>query len=93
MFFRIDKSSNRINCYFLKGTEFSHVTGYNPDKFSQRMYIDYDPVTGRGLRTAHRIQVTIIPDSDQCPPTSSCKKVIISIISGSPTVGGKCFVP
>ncbi len=39
------------------GIEFSHVTGSEDAKESQRTYIDYDPVTGRAIRSALRQQV------------------------------------
>jgi len=39
------------------GTEYSMVSGYSADQYSQRTYIDYDPVTGFAMRNAIRIQV------------------------------------
>ena len=39
------------------GIEFSHITGTVDAKESQRTYVDYDPVTGRAIRSALRQQV------------------------------------
>lgn len=39
------------------GTEFADVSGYSPNVFSQRSFIDYEPITGKGMRTALRQQV------------------------------------
>lgn len=39
------------------GREYTHVTGAEPNADSQRTFVDYDPITGRGHRRAFRQQV------------------------------------
>ena len=41
------------------GVEFGHVNGYNPKYFQQRTFVDYDSITGIGLRSVTRQQVMI----------------------------------
>jgi hypothetical protein len=40
------------------GFEFSMVQGVTHDHLNQRTYVDYDPVTGRAIRSALRQQIT-----------------------------------
>jgi hypothetical protein len=44
----------------LGGLEYLQVTGVQRNEYAQRMYVDYDPVTGRSLRSAVRQQVQYI---------------------------------
>jgi hypothetical protein len=38
------------------GTAHADVVGYEPNEYSHRIYADYDPITGKGGRQAHRQQ-------------------------------------
>jgi hypothetical protein len=39
------------------GREYQEILGLNPQELTQMSYIDYDPVTGRSIRSANRQQV------------------------------------
>jgi hypothetical protein len=41
------------------GTEYAHVTGYEPDRQAQYMFADYDPVTGHSMRQGIRQQIHV----------------------------------
>lgn len=41
------------------GVEYTHIAGTEQNENSQRTYVDYDPVTGRAIRSAIRQQVSI----------------------------------
>ena len=42
-----------------RGVEFSHVNGYEPQYFQQRTFVDYDAITGLGLRSVTRQQIVV----------------------------------
>lgn len=41
------------------GLEYAFLTGYSADETTQRTFIDFDPITGRALRSGTRQQVII----------------------------------
>jgi hypothetical protein len=41
------------------GVEFSHVNGYKSKYFQQRTFVDYDAITGLGLRSVTRQQIMV----------------------------------
>ena len=45
------------------GLEYGDVTGYKPNVYSQRTYMDYEPITGYTYRSAFRQQVCMYLDS------------------------------
>lgn len=41
------------------GIEYTFVSGTTQNRYSQRTFIDYDPVTGKAIRSATRQQVSV----------------------------------
>jgi hypothetical protein len=75
------------------GFEYTHVRGYSPNFLSQRSFIDYEPISGKGLRNALRTQINFrVEKSPLFPYTfSSQDRCVAPTKSYSGYTGYGCF--
>jgi hypothetical protein len=75
------------------GIEYTFVTGTSQNQYAYRTFVDYDPITGKAIRTGKRQQLTLRVEASSMFPSafSSQQRCLVPTKSYALSSGYGCF--